>query len=65
MNAEEQVKANFPYAYAYEFAGPKPWVIYETAPGDPSHRGNHLSRGCATREEAWTDALKRIGEVTK
>lgn len=60
MTAEERVKSQYPYAYAYEFAGERPWIIYATRLGDPGHRGDHLSSGCETCEQAWSDAANKL-----
>jgi hypothetical protein len=58
-SAKEIVQAKYPYAYAYQWSGPKPWVIYATRPLDPGHVGEHLSPPCATAEQAWAAAAAK------
>ena len=53
--AKEQVKAVYPNAYAYEWAGTSGWVIYAD-----DGTGTSLNTGATTPRQAWSSALANM-----
>lgn len=56
MTPAEQVRARYPKAYAYRFAGPSPWVIYSGEA--PVNRTLNVSD--KSRRAAWAAAAEKI-----
>jgi hypothetical protein len=68
MTPALKVRAKYPKAYAYQFAGASPWVIYsggiEVRRGKRATTYNFSLNSCdPTRRQAWASAAKHLRRV--